>query len=196
MESDLKTRSKGPKRGLKPALQPGDNPRKKLRQHRERGHSKFTYTIRTVAKLVELSVSAVRTHIKGGKFDLKDLGSVVEYVGARRLDSKLILEGADMIDNWTEDHKTLMRPEDVKEARAISTYLRSLVPAPKSGPRGPAGGTGRNKGKRYRIHFEIIGARTGEVIGCTEDRKSVLEEEPGSGFRRVARSKCSSCLGL
>lgn len=45
-------------------------------------------------------------------------------------------------------------------------------------------------------HYEIVGAYTGKVIGCTcgkSGRKDVLEEEPGATFRRVSRRKCSVC---
>lgn len=57
------------------------NPRRALgRDHRERGPSKYTYTIRDVAAVARLSVGTIRKYQTDGRVSLSSLESVVDFL--------------------------------------------------------------------------------------------------------------------
>ena len=62
-----------------PRFQPGQDPRKVLSNHAERGTSRFTYDRRAVAKARGVSLVMLRKDVQAGKVDLSDLASVARY---------------------------------------------------------------------------------------------------------------------
>lgn len=46
---------------------------------------------------------------------------------------------------------------------------------------------------KRRAHYEIISPLVKEPIGCTEDKRDVLAEEPDATFIRVSKKNCRSC---
>mgnify|MGYP001593739344 CR=1 FL=1 len=111
----------------------GENPRSKFgRKHKERGPVRYYYTVEQVAKLVGLTRVTVQRHISAGKIDMTSLESVTSYISARssKLDpsrAQLLLEAAAEIEGYTEDHKSVLEPSKLVEARARVTSLRSLA---------------------------------------------------------------------
>lgn len=61
------------------ALSPGDDPRKTLRNHRERGPKAFQFCYRDYAELFDMSEGAVRKAASRGCFDPSNLASVIDY---------------------------------------------------------------------------------------------------------------------
>ena len=62
------------------ALLPGQNPRRILPKHRERGPKRWTYTYADIAKASGLSLGTVKNYKKLGRLDPADLGSVARLI--------------------------------------------------------------------------------------------------------------------
>jgi hypothetical protein len=61
-------------------LGPGENPRKTLRKHRERGPKRFEYTYEKLANLRGIKEQSLRLHVTKGELDPSDLLSVSCYL--------------------------------------------------------------------------------------------------------------------
>ena len=68
---------------MRTVLQPGQNPRDVLSNHRERGFKQFSYTYEDLAALFGMTVGAVRSAVHRGCFDPECLLSVVAYAAKR-----------------------------------------------------------------------------------------------------------------
>ncbi len=62
------------------ALFPGQNPRRALPKHRERGPKRWSYTYADIAKAAGLSVGTVKNYKKLGRLDPSDLASVAHLI--------------------------------------------------------------------------------------------------------------------
>ncbi len=68
---------------MKKPLQPGDDPRKALPKHNERGKKRFFYTYTDIAALTNQPENTVRVAAHRKVFDPTDLRSVIHYVVSR-----------------------------------------------------------------------------------------------------------------
>lgn len=66
---------------MMPPFEPGTDPRRSLRRHRERGPARYHYTVKTIAEAAGVSVPTVRRAL-AGRYD--DLAAVAAFIVAAR----------------------------------------------------------------------------------------------------------------
>lgn len=115
-------------------LKPGENPRSKFRRkHKERGPARYYYTVERVATLVGLTRVTVQRHSSLGKVDMSSLESVTSYIFAFRSKPqdmsglRLLSDVADELDVYIENHRLVLEPARILEARAQVAGLRAIV---------------------------------------------------------------------